>query len=420
MLVLTPLGASAQSFQELGRTTYGGNDYLLVGLQPTTGAEIGTMTAFQARDAAAFFGGWLMTVGSRQEEVTVVEALRDFQPSAPTSYSNLWIGFTDRSFEEDPIYGVSGASEGNLGNGNVVDGWKWGNGEPSVYTNWAGGEPNNVGAGEDWAEIWTINPADSADPEYISWNDESDTKNNFAIIEMVGVPPPLVLEVNAVTGIAYFASTFAAEDIISVTLTDYQLRPDGTPFNVANWQATNLSARGVDATDPAATGQRWEVIDSSPGQLIESYLLGGSEMVPGERMMLGKLFPNGVSENAKANMTYAVNIDYADPERVDSRAVIYGDLVQVPVVFVDPDYNDDGIVNAADYTVWADSKGSTGTGLAADGNGDGVVDDADYGIWAANYGASAAAAEGLSVPTPSALSLLTILSLLTAGCRGRC
>lgn len=44
------------------------------------------------------------------------------------------------------------------------------------------------------------------------------------------------------------------------------------------------------------------------------------------------------------------------------------------------DFNLDGQVDAADYTVWRDTLGSK-TDLRADGNGDGAVDQADLEIW---------------------------------------
>ncbi len=56
------------------------------------------------------------------------------------------------------------------------------------------------------------------------------------------------------------------------------------------------------------------------------------------------------------------------------------------------DFNQDGIVNAADYTVWRDTLGQTGEGLAADVNGDLVVDATDYGMWKTHFGADAATA----------------------------
>ena len=55
------------------------------------------------------------------------------------------------------------------------------------------------------------------------------------------------------------------------------------------------------------------------------------------------------------------------------------------------DYNSDGFVDIADYTVWRNLLGSTGSDLAADGNGDSVVDAADYVLWKDNFGASPAA-----------------------------
>jgi len=39
------------------------------------------------------------------------------------------------------------------------------------------------------------------------------------------------------------------------------------------------------------------------------------------------------------------------------------------------------IVDAADYSVWRDSLGRTGTGLAADGNGDHAINHVDYDLW---------------------------------------
>jgi hypothetical protein len=58
-------------------------------------------------------------------------------------------------------------------------------------------------------------------------------------------------------------------------------------------------------------------------------------------------------------------------------------------VAVAGDYNGDGSVNAADYTVWRNTQGSADD-LRADGNGDGVVDQADYDLWKSNVGAAVA------------------------------
>jgi hypothetical protein len=51
------------------------------------------------------------------------------------------------------------------------------------------------------------------------------------------------------------------------------------------------------------------------------------------------------------------------------------------------DYNEDGFVDAADYTVWRNTVGDTVTAWSgADGDGDGMVTDADYDAWKANFG----------------------------------
>jgi hypothetical protein len=56
------------------------------------------------------------------------------------------------------------------------------------------------------------------------------------------------------------------------------------------------------------------------------------------------------------------------------------------------DFNMDGSVDAADFTLWKKTEGST-TDLRADGNGDGRVDEADHQLWKANIGQSASKAQ---------------------------
>ncbi|MEQ8847496.1 family 10 glycosylhydrolase [Botrimarina sp.] len=80
------------------------------------------------------------------------------------------------------------------------------------------------------------------------------------------------------------------------------------------------------------------------------------------------------------------------------------------------DYNDDGLVDAADYTLWRDTFLQFGD-LPADGNGDGFIGNADYDLWAANYGASAANAA--TIPEPAAVALLAALGLAPRWAGGR-
>jgi mannan endo-1,4-beta-mannosidase len=73
------------------------------------------------------------------------------------------------------------------------------------------------------------------------------------------------------------------------------------------------------------------------------------------------------------------------------------------------DFNRDGTVNAADYTIWRESLGQIGFGLVADANINGEVDVGDYDIWCANFGnSSAAAASTAGIPEPASVLLLGI------------
>jgi hypothetical protein len=69
------------------------------------------------------------------------------------------------------------------------------------------------------------------------------------------------------------------------------------------------------------------------------------------------------------------------------------------------DYNLDGTVNAADYTVWRNTLGSMNK-LAADGNKNGMVEMDDYTLWKNHYGATLGVGSALQAPEPGTATLL--------------
>ena len=79
-----------------------------------------------------------------------------------------------------------------------------------------------------------------------------------------------------------------------------------------------------------------------------------------------------------------------------------------PIGFPAGDYNHDGNVDAADYTVWRDTLGQMGADLAANGDNSGTsqnkIDAADYTVWKTNFG-------NTLVPTAIPVNIPLILPL---------
>jgi endoglucanase len=73
------------------------------------------------------------------------------------------------------------------------------------------------------------------------------------------------------------------------------------------------------------------------------------------------------------------------------------------------DYDNNGMVDLNDYTLWQNTFGQTGAGLAGDGNLNGIVDAADYTIWRDHANLSGAGAHTVgAVPEPATLILLFV------------
>src|SRR5690606_17279994 len=74
------------------------------------------------------------------------------------------------------------------------------------------------------------------------------------------------------------------------------------------------------------------------------------------------------------------------------------------------DFNGDGIVDAADYTVWRNNLGGDDAVLGGNGHTNGVVDTEDYLVWKDNFGKAAGAGAielaATQVPEPSSVALI--------------
>jgi hypothetical protein len=87
------------------------------------------------------------------------------------------------------------------------------------------------------------------------------------------------------------------------------------------------------------------------------------------------------------------------------------------------DFTMGGSVNEDDYLLWKQSFGMTGE-LAADANGDGVVDAADYTVWRDNFvagglGQSPTSEVGSALPEPSTLISVVLACIGLLGIRSR-
>lgn len=94
-------------------------------------------------------------------------------------------------------------------------------------------------------------------------------------------------------------------------------------------------------------------------------------------------------------------------------------LLDNPPMFPSGDFNRNGTVDSADYSIWRDMLDMTvANGDGADGNWDGIVNQLDYELWRENFGTSAAFAsvasgdQGLEAPEPD--SMVLVVSLFTA------
>jgi hypothetical protein len=94
------------------------------------------------------------------------------------------------------------------------------------------------------------------------------------------------------------------------------------------------------------------------------------------------------------------------------------------ILAIDPtsgDFNSDGVIDAADYTIFRDNLSLDASALNGNGSGAATVVQVDYLLWKTNFGLPAATGSeaAAAVPEPVTL-LLALLALVAAPLRVRC
>lgn len=155
----------------------------------------------------------------------------------------------------------------------------------------------------------------------------------------------------------------------------------------------------------------WEEIETSDANERSEVNLSGFSQVAanGGSLPLGALYSGGLMGAEDLQFTFSID---------GGLLVAPGAVNYVTDDELEGDYNGNGVVDAADYTIWRNTLNST-TDLRADGNNNEMIDDGDYQVWKSNFGASGSGSAGselASVPEPASWALV-LISLVLLGMR---
>jgi hypothetical protein len=215
------------------------------------------------------------------------------------------------------------------------------------------------------------------------------------LIEYVGddASNNLVLTVNTGTG----AATLANSSPFNVTVDGYSILSESGSLQPGDGDWNSLADQNVAG---------WQESAPTPESLSELNPLAGQALPSGAEHELGDLFD--IAGNRDLEFLFSL--------------VGQSSMAGVVIYQLTGDYNNDGAVDAADFTVWRDALGTNTVLPNRDRSNTGPIGAADFAVWKANFGNSAddgVVGESLSsVPEPSAV--LLAFSLLTgAGFRSR-
>ncbi len=176
------------------------------------------------------------------------------------------------------------------------------------------------------------------------------------------------------------------------------------------------------ATSPGgwnSLGGDWQIGVNNTGTLSELNPLGELVLAKNQAANLGNLFDFD-AVGAMEDLVFRFALPTENFFRTGK--VVFADALTTLPQGLPGDFNADGAVDAADYTVWRDNLGGDDSALNGNGVGSGTVVTADYALWRSNYGATGAPpapAASVAAPEPGSLGLIALGLLLATGRRRR-
>lgn len=233
--------------------------------------------------------------------------------------------------------------------------------------------------------------------------------NNASLLEL-GIRPTGQFNYVTYDAVTEYRATNAATagkwQIVAQTITEAGAN-DPLKFLVNDTEiSTNPLVQNPTFTNGGVIVDRNDSINEDPVGLIEPFGIGGhAQDCCGE----GETFAGNIAEI----IIYARSLSSAEMDQVYS--YLTAKYLSPPVTSgVLADYNENGIVDAADYVVWRDNIGQF-FGLTNENPTaatEGFVDQEDYDYWRSRFGETSGSGVGsvAAVPEPTSALLLTLCS----------
>ncbi len=203
------------------------------------------------------------------------------------------------------------------------------------------------------------------------------------------------------------AATLRTYGSTSIDLAGLRLRSEMGSLDPSDWLSVTDHYDANNGGDFDAQSA-WLKLSQKATDLSEA-TFGVGTVQPGEVLELGSVFRLGANEDIEA--------EYADPLTQKAKHVHVRYANAAPADLLPGDFNNDGSVNAADYTVWRDNLCAE-VSLPNEVVSNGRISNDDYLTWRDAYGSTAAPAQlAVAVPEPVAVSMLVLPAIMACGIR---